>query len=568
MNLTKEKIWQIKTVDQEQVSALATDLKVNNTLCELLVQRGIFTYDTAKDFFRPQMSHLHDPMLMLGMDKAIERIDIARQQQERVMVYGDYDVDGTTSVAIVFDFLQQHYPQAEKDLLTYYIPHRYTEGYGLSMKGIDAAQEMGCTLIITLDCGTKAIDKIAYANTLGIDIIVCDHHTPGAQMPAAYAMLNPKQEGCNYPFKELSACGIGFKLISALATFWALPEEATHQYLDLVATSIAADIVPIIGENRILAFYGLKRANEQPNLALSALRKQANFKEHFTISDLVFIISPRINAAGRMGDAKKAVSLFIAKTEEEAAAIASSLQIDNEDRREIDKQTTLEALDLLRDEVYISRKSTIVFKDDWHKGVVGIVASRLIDHYYKPTIVLTTSNGKATGSARSVWGFNIHDAIQQCEDLLDNFGGHFFAAGMTLPIENIPLFVQKFEDVVSATISEASMQPRIEVDAVINLEQITNSFFNTLQQFQPFGPLNMRPIFMTKDVQNKYSKLVKEEHIKFDIEQNGKRFTGIGFNMKDKFPLVQSGTFDIVYHIDENEWQGVKTLQLRILDIK
>lgn len=568
MSDRQEKVWRLKSVDSEKIAALANELPTNEILLKLFVQRNITSYDEAKKFINPSLEQLHDPLLMKGMDTAVARISKAKNLQESIMVYGDYDVDGTTSVAIVYDFLNQHYPSSKDTSLTYYIPHRYTEGYGLSFKGIDEAKALGCTLIITLDCGTKAIDKIDYANELGIDVIVCDHHTPGTELPKALALLNPKQQDCPYPFKELSACGIGYKLICALAKAWDLAEEDTDQYLDLVATSIAADIVPILDENRILAFYGLKRANENPCLAIKALKKLTNFKRDFSISDLVFIISPRINAAGRMGDAKKAVALFISKNEEEAAQAALDLQSDNEDRREIDQVTTQEALLLLKEPLFQTRSSTVLFQNHWHKGVVGIVASRLIDHYYRPTIILTQSNGKATGSARSVVGFNIHDAILQCEDLLENYGGHFFAAGLTMPLENVPLFIEKFEDVVATTITEQSLHPIIEIDADIELSAINNKFYNGLQRFQPFGPENMKPVFRTLGVKNYRSKTVKEEHIKFDITQNGKHITGIGFGLAHKFDVLLQPTFDIVYTLEENEWMGEKSLQIRVIDIR
>jgi single-stranded-DNA-specific exonuclease len=566
-----EKIWKFKRANDTSVQSLHESLGINKTLCQILVHRGIDSFDKAKQYFRPSINDLHDPFLMKGMDKAIQRITNARDNHEKIMIYGDYDVDGTTSVAIVYHFLKNHYCPSNialTDLLTYYIPHRYNEGYGVSFKGIDEAAALGCTLIITLDCGTKAIDKIAYAKSLGIDVIVCDHHTPSQELPPAYALLNPKQKECEYPFKELSACGIGYKLISALATSWNLPAQCVHMYLDLVATSIAADIVPIVGENRVLAFCGLEIVNSSPCYALQALKKLSNYNKILTISDLVFIISPRINAAGRMDDAKKAVALFLSESLDEAEEIASILQLDNDERREIDKTMTAEALDILESDIYRKRKSTVLFKNDWHKGVVGIVASRIIDHYYKPTIVLTASHGKATGSARSVVGFNIHDAIQECAELLDSFGGHFFAAGMTMPIDNVAAFIEKFEKVVANSIQEDSLLPIIEIDAIIKLQEINFKFYNIIKQMQPFGPENMKPIFCIQKVKNRNSKIVKDTHIKFDIVQEGKVLSGIGFNMSKKFHILNNATFDLICTIEENEWQGNTTLQLRVLDIK
>lgn len=564
----QEKIWKLRLADTSAVAALQEALKINEVLCRLLVTRGITTFEQAKDFFRPSKELLHDPYLMLGMERAVARIHNAKIHSETILVYGDYDVDGTTSVAIVYDFLNKHIPQPEKQRIHYYIPHRYTEGYGLSFKGIDEAKALGCTLIITLDCGTKAIEKIAYANTLGIDVIVCDHHTPSDTLPAAYALINPKQEGCNYPFKELSACGIGYKLISALAQHWNIAQEATDRYLDLVATSIAADIVPIMGENRVLATLGLERANSNPCQALRALKTLSNFQKKFTITDLVFIISPRINAAGRMDDARKAVALFLAEDEDTAFNIASALQLDNEERKEVDKLTTQEAIEMLEDATTHSKRSTVVFKSSWHKGVVGIVASRLIDRYYKPTIVLTASNGKATGSARSVYGFNIHDAIQQCEDLLDSFGGHFFAAGMTMPLDNVAAFTQKFETVVAQSITPISLQPTIDIDSMLNFDEINYKTFNIIRQMEPFGPSNMKPVFWAKNVKNRNSKIVKDLHVRFDVTQNGKVFTGIGFNLAEKMEIVTAGNFDIAFTIEENEWNGETSLQIRVVDVK
>lgn len=566
--LGPEKVWKLKNRPADRIAALQASLGVNEKICHLLVNRGIDTYEKAREFFRPHKEMLHNALSMKGMAVALERIDRAREAGEKVMIYGDYDVDGTTSVAIVYDFFYKYYNKPGTDSVCFYIPHRYNEGYGLSFKGLDVAAASGCTLLITLDCGTKEGEKIAYANTRGMDVIVCDHHTPGEMLPPAFALLNPKQEGCSYPFKELSACGIGFKLIAALAERWGLDESLATRYLDLVATSIAADIVPLEGENRVLAYLGLEKANTDPCLALKALRSLSGFERPFTISDLVFIISPKINAAGRMDDARKAVELFLADSEDTAKAIALLLQSDNEERREVDKQTTEEALALAHTPLYAQRKSTVLYKKDWHKGVVGIVASRLIDYYHRPTIVLTQSNGKVTGSARSVAGFNIHNAIQQCGDLLESFGGHFFAAGLTLPLENLDIFIERFENVVTETITEASLYPVIEIDTELAFTDITFRFYKIVQQMEPFGPHNMKPVFVSRGVSNRSSRIVKDAHIKFDLVQNGKVLSGIGFNMASKFGLLQQKAFDIVYCIDQNEWQGTVTLQLRILDVR
>lgn len=551
------------------MQSLANALKVHPALCRLLVVRGINDYEAARHFFRPELSDLHDPFLMKDMDKAVDRISEAIEWHERIMVYGDYDVDGTTSVAVVYSFLRKNY----NGDLAYYIPHRYREGYGVSRQGIDYAHANGYTLLITLDCGIKSVELIAYAQSLGIDVIVCDHHTPDEQLPPAKAILNPKQPGCSYPFRELSGCGIGFKLISALALQWKQPLENVYCYLDLVATSIAADIVPIDGENRILAYYGLKQVNESPSLSIKTLKDHVKLNRPMHIADLVFVIGPRVNAAGRMDDARKAVDLFIEEDEEKILALAEALQSDNSDRKEVDKNITEEALSLLQErEMTEQRKSTVLYQSHWHKGVVGIVASRLIDHYYRPTIVLTLSNDKVTGSARSVSGFNIYEAIHECRDLLDNYGGHFYAAGMTMAPERVDEFSRRFEDVVSQTIAPHLLIPEIEIDAEIALADVKQAFFNIISQFEPFGPNNMRPVFISRGVQDfkGYSKVVKEQHIKFVVCQKGQQdvIDGVGFNMADKFAIVESGLFDMVYTIDENEFNGVTKLQVKVLDIR
>ncbi|MBS1689952.1 MAG: single-stranded-DNA-specific exonuclease RecJ, partial [Bacteroidetes bacterium] len=421
-----DKRWTLKPAEERNITALSDALKIHPALCRLLAVRGISDYDTAKTFFRPELSQLHDPFLMKGMHTAVKRITDAMEWHERIMVYGDYDVDGTTAVSVVYSFLRKHY----KGELSFYIPHRYREGYGVSKAGIDYAHANGYTLLITLDCGIKSAELIKYAQSLSIDVIVCDHHLPDNQLPPAVAILNPKQSDCKYPYKELSGCGIGFKLITALAQHWKLPADDVYQYLDLVATSIAADIVPIDGENRVLAHFGLKKVNESPSLAIHTLKELAGVQKPLRISDLVFVIGPRVNAAGRMDDARKAVEFFIETDAEKIIPLAAALHSDNFDRKEVDKNITQEALSLIQnDDVMIQRKSTVLYQPHWHKGVVGIVASRLIDHYYRPTIVLTSSNDKVTGSARSVSGFNIYEAIHECRELLENYGGHFYAAG-------------------------------------------------------------------------------------------------------------------------------------------
>lgn len=570
-----DKVWKFKPYDENIVLKIQEDLKINRAFCRLLAQRGIRDYESARRFFRPEIGQLHDPFLMKGMHTAVACIDHYIRTGKKIMIFGDYDVDGTTAVATVYDFLLQHAPsESRKAQLCYYIPHRYTEGYGLSDQAIDHCHEQGIALIITLDCGIKSATKIARAKSLGIDIIVCDHHLPDEDnLPDAKAILNPKQIDCPYPYKELSGCGIGFKLITALSQEWQLPFQHAAEYLDLVATSIAADIVPIDGENRTLAYFGMQKVNTKPCLAIKVIKDLIQSKHIFQISDLVFSIAPRINAAGRMDDGNKAVALFIEKDEARARILAEGLQSDNSDRREVDKSISDEALLIMEEEHGMNQYfSSVVFRPHWHKGVVGIVASRLVDHYYKPTIVLTESNEKITGSARSVFGFNIHDAIAACSDLLENFGGHYFAAGLTMPKENFGLFKERFEQFVKTTITEVSLLPQILIDAEIDLTQINSNFHSILKQFEPFGPENMRPVFYTKGVSNYRgeTRVVKEQHIKFSICQtDSKRVDGIGFNLAHKYDIIDSGKpFDIVYTIEENEWRGMQTLQIKVLDIK
>lgn len=569
-----EKIWKFRPFDEAVAQKIQEDLKINIAFCQLLAQRGITDFDTAKHFFRPSLSHLHDPFLMKGMQVAVDLITATLCSGNKIMIFGDYDVDGTTAVATVFDFLRQNAPLLSQEQLCYYIPHRYAEGYGLSDKAIDLCAEKGISLIVTLDCGIKSVEKIARAKAMGIDIIVCDHHLPDDEaLPDAKAILNPKQQDCPYPYKELSGCGIGFKLITALAQHWDLPFETAGAYLDLVATSIAADIVPINGENRILAFFGMQKVNSDPCLAIKVIKDMVQSKAFFQISDLVFSIAPRINAAGRMDDGNKAVALFIEKDQATAEQMAAALQSDNTDRREVDRSISDEALAIMDAEHRENQFfSSVVFRSHWHKGVVGIVASRLVDHYYKPAIVLTESNEKITGSARSVLGFNIHDAIASCSDLLENFGGHYFAAGLTMPKENFESFKNRFEHYVRNTITSISLQPQILIDAVLDLSQINSNFNSILKQFEPFGPENMRPVFYTKGVSNYRNgcRVVKEQHIKFSVCQtDSKPIDGIGFNLAHKFDIIDSGqAFDMVYTIEENEWRGMHTLQIKVLDIK
>ena len=563
-----EKRWNILSADNEKVKLLYASLKVHPAICKILVQRGIDDYDKAKYFFRPQLGDLHDPMLMKDMQKAIDRILLAFQQKEKILVFGDYDVDGTTSVACMYQFLCKIY---EPSQLEFYIPHRYREGYGISKMGIDYAKENGFTLIISLDCGIKSVALIQYAKEMGIEFIVCDHHLPDAELPPAVAILNPKQKDCNYPYKELCGCGVGFKLITSLANQFGFADEYIFEYLDLIATAIAADIVPVTGENRILAYYGLKKANENPNLGIKALKQLSGLQKEMHITNLVFMIAPRVNAAGRMDDATKAVQLFIATSDAEALSFAEMLHSDNTDRKEADSNITEEALAIINsDEKLINRKTTVVYQSHWHKGVVGIVASRLIENFYRPTIVLTQSGEVLAGSARSVPGFNLYEAIHACREHLLGYGGHFAAAGMSLLPEQFELLSNKFEEVVAATIDPQLLIPEIIIDAEINFKDIKDSFYKILSQMEPFGPENMRPVFITKGmVDTGWSRIVKEQHIKFVVRQGNATVNGIGFNMADKFPLLQmKKPLDIVYTLDENEWNGEKSIQIRVIDLR
>lgn len=564
LDMTKR--WTLVQDEPSVTNALQKALNVHPVLCKILSQRGIDSFEKAKEFFRPQLSSLHDPWLMKDMDKAVNRIIAAINQSEKILVFGDYDVDGTTAVASMYSFLKKIHTN-----LDFYIPHRYKEGYGVSKAGIDFAKENGFTLIISLDCGIKSTDLIAYAKTLAIDFVVCDHHLPDEELPPAVAILNPKQKDCKYPYKELCGCGVGFKLMTALAEKLNLPIESVYEYLDLVATAIAADIVPMTGENRILAFYGLKKANENPNNGIRALCFLGNIQKQLHIHNLVFIIAPRVNAAGRMDEANKAVHMFIASTYEEALQYAEMLHSDNSDRKEADSSTTAEALELIRaNEVWLNSKSTVLYKEDWHKGVVGIVASRIIEHYHRPTIILTQSGEYAAGSARSVPGFNLYEAIHACREHLLGYGGHFAAAGMTLEIKNINAFREKFEQVVASTIPEHLLIPEIVIDAELKFKDITWPLYNIITQMEPFGPENLRPTFIAKKVTNTgYSKIVKEQHIKFSLRQEDTTMSGIGFSLAEKFALLEmQKPIDILFKLDENEWNGQKNLQLNVIDLR
>jgi len=561
-----QKRWKILEADGDKAYSLFQSLKINYTLCKILVCRGIDTYDKAKLFFRPQLGNLHDPWLMKDMLKAVKRILRAIDDGEKILIYGDYDVDGTTAVASFYSFLSSIYPNIE-----FYIPHRYKEGYGISTTGVQYAIANNFSLVISLDCGIKSVDLVAYAKQHGIDFIICDHHLPDAEIPAAVAVLNPKQADCGYPFKDLCGCGVGFKLMHAIADELNMPPESYLQYLDLVATAIAADIVPVTGENRILSYYGLQKVNDNPCTGIKALIQLAAVQKKLTFNNLVFVVAPRINAAGRMDDARKVIQLLTETNLDKALTYAEMLHNDNTDRKEADSSTTEEALFMIKNnDAYLTRKTTVVFKDHWHKGVVGIVASRLIDNYYRPTVVLTKSGDVVAGSARSVPGFNLYEAIHACREHLLGYGGHFAAAGMTMLPGKVDDFSDAFERVVSETINDMMMVPEITIDAAIELRDLTEPFYNIICQMEPFGPENMRPVFIAKKVfETGYSKILKEAHVRFVVKQNNVTFTGIGFGMADKFLLLQQQKpLDIVFTIDLNEWNGEKNIQLKMIDLK
>lgn len=561
----KEKKWTIKHSHTEHEIKLKDELKIHPILCKLLSQRGISTYEQAKSYFRPSLTEMHSPWLLKGMDSAVSRILEAIVNNEKILVYGDYDVDGTTSVAIVYDFLTGIY---DKEKITYYIPDRYKEGYGLSKAGIDYAIENQFKLLITLDCGIKSSALIKEALEKGTETIICDHHLPDYEIPPAVAILNAKQTDCNYPYTDLCACGVGFKLIHALALKLELDQNAYLKYLEFVAIAIAADIVPITGENRLLAYHGLKQLNSNPCIGIKSLIEVSGLKGDVNISNLGFLIGPRINAAGRMDDAKKAVSLFLEKDQEKARHYASLLQEDNRSRKETDVNITDDAIQQIENNITEDqKKSIVVYSPDWHKGVIGIVASRLIERFFKPTIVLTKSGDVVAGSARSIPGFNIHDGLTKCKDLLLGFGGHYFAAGMTLLPENIDAFKNRFEEIVSSSLSEDAYTPTIEIDAELMLSDLTSSFHNILLQMEPFGPENQQPVFCVRNLQDKGSKIVKDLHVRFQVQQNGTVFSGICFNRAEKFKRLDlSQPLDLVFTLEENVFNGNVSLQLKVID--
>lgn len=568
-----EKRWIYKplpthTDDHLKVEQLAQSLGITPFLATLLWQRKVQDFERARDFFRPLLSHLHDPFLMADMHKAVERLVLALQNEEKILVYGDYDVDGTTSVAMFYDFLKSRYPN-----VAFYIPDRYKEGYGVQPTGIQYALDNGFGLVVTLDCGIKSVELIALAQAQGIDFIVCDHHLPGASIPPAVAVLDPKRSDCPYPFKELTGCGVGFKLLQAFCIQQGIDQDqALFPYLDLAVVSIAADIVPIVGENRVLAYFGLKQLNQAPRTGLKALIDVSGFQGELDISSVVFGLAPRINAAGRIKHAYDAVQLLLAEKPDDAFDFAAEVNKHNVNRKDFDTRITQEALDMIeQDEWMRQASSTVLYKHDWHKGVVGIVASRCIEKYYRPTIILTASQEKAVGSARSVHGFDVYEAINECADLLEQFGGHTYAAGLTLPIENVGALRQRFDEVVARRINEDQLSPVIEVDMKIPLSQVTEKFYRIVSQMAPFGPQNMTPTFVSEHVKLRgYPRILKEKHLKLDVFQEGSAvFSAIGFGMAHFYEPIMAGVpFDLCYHVEINEYRGERNLQLHLKDIK
>ena len=567
-----KKRWVVKDQgDIAVVRQLAGVLGVSGSLANLMVQRNITTADEAQSFFKPSLDYLHDPFLMKDMDIAVERISTAVKKNEKILVYGDYDVDGTTAVALMYSFLKDQYSNVE-----FYIPDRYKEGYGVSFQGLDFACQNNCKVVITLDCGIKAVEKVKYARSKGLDVIICDHHYPGDEIPKAVAVLDPKQPLCHYPYKELSGCGVGFKLIQAYSRVHGIPFSAIYHYLDLVAVSIASDIVPITGENRVMAYFGLKQLNEFPRTGLKELIRESEVTKALTIEDVVFKIGPRINAAGRMETGSKAVDLLISSDTRLATGISKEINNFNIERRSIDRIITTEAMRMIsEDQRTVNSRTTVLYNPLWKKGVIGIVASRLIETYYRPTVILTESNGFATGSARSVHGYDLYQAIESCSDLLESFGGHMYAAGLTLKKENIQLFMERFEKYVQSTITEDQLVPRVFIDTELSFSEINEDFFKTMNQFQPFGPENMSPVFVSRNVfDTGAGRMVGSsgEHLKLDLCQEStgqKSFSAIAFSQANHFEYIKGGNpFDICYSLEMNEFRGNKNLQLNVRDIK
>ena len=566
-----EKRWLLKERgDEHVVTTLETEMSVPSAIANLMAQRGITTKIQAEEFFNPSLKSLHDPFLMKDMNKAVDRISTAMSRNEKILVYGDYDVDGTTSVALLYSFLRERHNN-----LDYYIPDRYNEGYGLSQQGIDYAAAGNCRLIIALDCGIKAADRVRYARSKGIDVIICDHHLPGSEIPDASAVLDPKQPGCNYPYKELSGCGVGFKMMQAFCRVHNIPFERIIPYLDLVAVSIGSDIVPMTGENRVLAYYGLKQLNESPRLGFQKIIEKAKIRMPLAIEDIVFRIGPRINAAGRMESGSKAVELLVSQDGQEAVTICDAIDRSNDNRRKKDSEITSEARRMVSEDSRMNNaRTTVLFRQGWHKGVIGIVASRLIETYYRPTVILTESkDGFATGSARSVPGYDLYQAIESCSDLLESFGGHMFAAGLTLKQENLKEFRERFERFVSDTIKDEHLVPSVNVDEEVALEDITKEFYKDLERFQPFGPDNMAPVFMSSRVKTLACLPVGTNgmHLKLTFARpNAEPIDAIAFGQADMIELFREsgGVVDIAYSVEMNEFRGRSSIQLNIKDIK
>jgi single-stranded-DNA-specific exonuclease len=569
----EDKRWIVKEPGNPlNVRQMAQELGIDQVLANLLVQRGVTTFDGARDFFRPDLSKLYDPFLMRDMDVAVERLHKAIENNENILIYGDYDVDGTTAVALFYSFVRSLTPKVD-----YYIPDRYDEGYGISYKGIDWAIENKFTLVISLDCGIKAVEKVKYAKERGVEFIICDHHLPDDTLPQAVATLDPKREDCNYPFDDLCGCGVGFKLVQGYAQKFNIPFENIIPLLDLVVVSIASDLVLVTGENRILAFYGLKQLNEAPRRGLQSMIKLSGLERHIiTIDDIVFKIGPRINAAGRMESGRTAVDLLVSRNEEDAFKLGNTINVHNNDRKNIDREITIEAKEMVRNMPnFENRKATVVYNPLWHKGVVGIVASRLVEEYYRPTIVLTKSNNFITGSARSIPGFDLYEAVEACSEYLENFGGHMYAAGLTLKEENLKPFSEKFEREVELRITKEVLSPIINIDSFLDFNQITPKFFRILKQFQPFGPGNLSPVFITENVyDNGNGRRVGSDngHLKLELIQEDEPYrhiSAIAFNKSEHFDHMQSGNpVDICYSIAENYYRGIANIQLRIKDIR
>ncbi len=562
-----QKKWVLQHApDTGLVKQLSSAINVNQNLAAILINRGVDSFDKAKAYFRPQLEHLHDPMLMQDMGKAVERLVMAMDQQQKILVYGDYDVDGTTAVALLYDFLKSFYDQVE-----YYVPDRYKEGYGLSAQAVEWAHQHEFKLIITLDCGIKAVDLVATGVQQGIDFIICDHHLPGDELPAAVAVLDPKRSDDHYPYKELSGCGVGFKLVQALNSHLGLPNDKIYGYLDLVAVSIAADLVPITGENRVLTHYGLRILNKNPRAGLAALIEVSQIRNRVGIHEIVFGVAPRINAAGRIDHAKAAVELLLSSEIQQAAPRAKKVNEKNTTRKQYDSDITQQALTMIEEESLDDHKSTVLFKEDWHKGVIGIVASRCIEKYYRPTVILTESQDKATGSARSVEGFDIYEAIAACSDLLEAYGGHKYAAGLTLPVDKVPQFQQRFEEVVSASITPEMLVPRLKIDQELTIEDLNDKFYNILKQMGPFGPGNPSPIFASYNLKaHSQVQILKNEHLKFKVRSTGGRyFDGVAFGLAKYADEINKGvTFDVAYSLELNEFRGERSLQMMVKDIK